>query len=412
MSRIRIKNFGPIKEGNVENDGWIDIEKVTVFIGNQGSGKSTVAKLISTFTWLEKVLVRGDLTNDAFSNAKGSFERLLNYHRLGNYFKHSHNKESSIEYEGDAFSTIWDGHYLSSAHEDQKSLGTFSLPQIMYVPAERNFLSYVKSPNELKLSSESLKEFLAEFDNAKENLTEAIELPIDQVQLEYDKAMERLKLRGTDYEIALHEASSGYQSLAPLYLVSKYLAEKATDKIENQDFMTNEERKRFQKETSDIYSNNSLTDEQKRAAVSALAMKFNKTSFINIVEEPEQNLYPASQRQMLNSLLEFNNITAANKLIMTTHSPYIINYLSIAVQASELKEKLTNKNELAKLNKIVPLKASLAASDLVIYQLNTDGSIQKLADYDGIPSDENYLNKSLAQGNDLFDQLLEIEQGL
>ena len=52
MGKIKIKNFGPIKEGYQDNDGWIDIKKVTVFIGNQGSGKSTVAKLISTFVWI------------------------------------------------------------------------------------------------------------------------------------------------------------------------------------------------------------------------------------------------------------------------------------------------------------------------------------------------------------------------
>lgn len=42
MSRIKIKNFGPLKETVSAMDGWIDIEKVTVFTGNQGSGKSTV----------------------------------------------------------------------------------------------------------------------------------------------------------------------------------------------------------------------------------------------------------------------------------------------------------------------------------------------------------------------------------
>ena len=61
MSKIKIRNFGPIKEGYQENGGWIDIKKVTIFIGNQGSGKSTVAKLISTFMWLEKALIRGDI---------------------------------------------------------------------------------------------------------------------------------------------------------------------------------------------------------------------------------------------------------------------------------------------------------------------------------------------------------------
>ncbi|MCA1764448.1 MAG: ATP-binding protein, partial [Flavobacteriales bacterium] len=107
MSRIRIRNFGPIKEGNIENDGWIDIKKVTLFIGNQGSGKSTVAKLISTFTWLEKALVRGDYSENDFSTKKSSFESLLNFHRLGNYYNYSHNKKISIEYEGDVYALKW-----------------------------------------------------------------------------------------------------------------------------------------------------------------------------------------------------------------------------------------------------------------------------------------------------------------
>ena len=36
---------------------------------------------------------------------------------------------------------------------------------------------------------------------------------------------------------------------------------------------------------------------------------------MNIVEEPEQNLFPSSQRLLLNSLLSFNN--GNNMLIMT-----------------------------------------------------------------------------------------------
>jgi predicted ATPase len=40
MSKIKIKNFGPIKEGYLENDGWLEVKKATMFIGNQGSGKS------------------------------------------------------------------------------------------------------------------------------------------------------------------------------------------------------------------------------------------------------------------------------------------------------------------------------------------------------------------------------------
>jgi hypothetical protein len=39
-----------------------------------------------------------------------------------------------------------------------------------------------------------------------------------------------------------------------------------------------------------------------------------------------------------------------------------------------------------------------------------NGTIEKLTDYEGIPSDKNYLNQSLAEGSYLFDSLLEIEQ--
>jgi predicted ATPase len=39
MSKIKIKNFGPIKDGLDVNSGFIEIKKITVFIGNQATGK-------------------------------------------------------------------------------------------------------------------------------------------------------------------------------------------------------------------------------------------------------------------------------------------------------------------------------------------------------------------------------------
>jgi hypothetical protein len=38
-----------------------------------------------------------------------------------------------------------------------------------------------------------------------------------------------------------------------------------------------------------------------------------------------------------------------------------------------------------------------------------DGSIKTLSTYKGLPSDDNFLNQILAEGNDLFANLLEIE---
>jgi hypothetical protein len=45
-----------------------------------------------------------------------------------------------------------------------------------------------------------------------------------------------------------------------------------------------------------------------------------------------------------------------------------------------------------------------------IYQLDDFGGIKKLPDYKGLPSDENYLNDFLAESNDQFINLMEIEE--
>lgn len=53
------------------------------------------------------------------------------------------------------------------------------------------------------------------------------------------------------------------------------------------------------------------------------------------------------------------------------------------------------------------------AEKVVIYELDEQtGTIHKLPSLNGIPSDDNYLNKMLAEGNRIFDELLEIEQKL
>ena len=415
MSRIKIKNFGPVREGGQTNDGWIDIKKVTVFIGNQGSGKSTVAKLISTFMWIEKALVRGDYDKKWFERKNNLKNQYLNYHRLENYLKNSGVDKTVIEYEGDAFSIVYrnDSLVIKEVHNEE-----YLLPQIMYVPAERNFITYVKTPRELKISSESLKEFLTEFDNAKNEIKGLIHLPINNIDIEYDKLNDTLNLEGEGYRVKLTEASSGFQSLVPLFLVSGYLANSVRRQSEtNKETMSSEEMQRFKKGVEDIWNNNNLTDEQKRVALSVLSAKFNKTAFINIVEEPEQNPFPSSQWQMLQSLLKYNSMNKGNKLIMTTHSPYIINYLSIAIQGEYLESKIKKSSQrdklLSNLYNLIPQESLISADEVVVYQLDEkDGSIIKLETIEGIPSDKNYLNQTLEESNLLFDSLLEIEQEL
>ena len=397
MSSIIIQHFGAIKKCNTP----IEIKKVTFFIGNQGSGKSTIAKLIATFMWIEKALVRGDYNKKWFERKNRFKNTFLPYHRIENYLK----KDTFIQYEGEAYIITYENEFLKL---EEKKNNNYSLPQIMYVPSERNFIAYVKSPKELKLSSEALKEFLTEFDNSKE-IVKNLSLPINKAMLDYDKLNDTLNLKGEDYKIKLTEASSGFQSFAPIYMVSNYLVNTIKKDSGIKVSMSGEEINRFRKEIEQLYKDKHLSDEQKRIAISVLPQKFNKTSFVNIVEEPEQNLFPTSQRDMLYSLLKINNEIADNKLIITTHSPYLVNYVSVAVEAGKLKQGATAEKK-EQLNAIVPISSAISADDLAIYQLNEkEGSVELLDSYEGIPSDENFLNNEIGRTNELFADLLDLQ---
>ena len=135
---------------------------------------------------------------------------------------------------------------------------------------------------------------------------------------------------------------------------------------------------------------------------------------MNIVEEPEQNLYPESQWSVLLHLLELNNYSDGTSLLMTTHSPYILHFLSLAIQGKHLEQLIgdTSQSEsaLLKLDAIVSRKSLVAGADVRVYQFSSTGEITRLGDYDGIPSDDNMLNGKLKWVNDRFDALLEIEQ--
>ncbi|MDR0657764.1 MAG: ATP-binding protein [Mediterranea sp.] len=412
MSRIKIKNFGPIKEGLPDNEGWIDIKKVTVFIGNQGSGKSSIAKLISTFSWIEKVLTRGDFSVKEFT-ARSFKNKYCEYHRISNYFI---KEQTEIHYEGDSYNFTYtaEGNFIIEKAEN--GLNGYPLPQIMYVPAERNFISMMNLPSLIKELPESLVTFLSEYDKAKENIDDHYRLPINGAQLKYNRQSKVITIIGDDYDIKLQEASSGFQSLVPLYIVSDYLHGSVEKQAENSTKMSSDETRRFEEGVRSIWDDNTLSDAQRRAALSALSSRFNKSAFINIVEEPEQNLFPSSQEDIMRSLLEFNNSLDANKLIITTHSPYLTNFLTVAVKAGILKEEIENKKDeglLAELDDVFSLNAAVNKDDIAIYELEEKhGTVELLKTTRGLPADDNFLNSMLDDSNELFAELLGIQQKL
>lgn len=407
MSRIKIKNFGPIKDGCTDNNGWIDIRKVTLFIGNQGSGKSTVAKLISTLSWLEKAMVKGILRQNEI-DSKLKFEKRLDYLKIKNYLLDN----TEISYQGNAFRFQYKNGVLNVSKNDENG---YLLPKIMYVPAERSFLSVIDRPDKLKDLPAALYTFNDEYDGAKSKFSSGIELPINNMKFIYNKSHKLAYIQGSDdgFNLRLSEASSGFQSTVPLILVTKYLAEgyyseEDISKKEN----SLQEQRQLEKDIKTILDDKTLTADVRLALLRQLSEKRKPACFINIVEEPELNLFPKSQKEVLFSLLQYANNDEGNKLIMTTHSPYFINYLTLAVKAFNVKQALTDSAAIEKVAAIVPIASTVKPDDLIIYQLDeVSGTISRLESYKGLPSDENYLNDSLGETNELFAQLQQIEKG-
>lgn len=404
MSKIKIKNFGPICGGS-ENNDWIDIKKLTVMIGNQGSGKSTVAKLISTFSWIEKDLFRSGEKTLRFRKQERAFRKYLEYHRINNYLR----ENTEIEYVGEAYRIKYNfGKQLEI--KKTKNYESYLLPKITYFPAERNFVSSIKksSTTSFSLYSASLQEFRETFQEAKEQMKEkeTFALPISNVKIEYNKLNDILYIKGSNYKTQLSESASGFQSLVPMFIVAKYVSK--LPQIEKE--MDDKQRSEFKNSIAKIMDNKNYTEEQKQILLNKLASQFNIKRTINIIEEPEQNLFPTSQQTMLNSLLEFNNDITDNNLIITTHSPYIISYLTLAIQAKELEIKTTNNDIKNDIYEIVPKKSLISSEDVVIYELDEEsGTIKKLQQYYGIPSDDNYLNSELGRINFLFSKLIDLE---
>lgn len=406
MSSIKIKNFGPIKEGYTDNNGFLPIDKLMIFIGGQGSGKSSIVKLISTLTWLEKALVKGTiLINDVVENDAFRI-KWCEFQSIQNYF----NPHSFIEYKGKYIHFKYD---LGKAEILITENAVYEQPKITYIPAERNFLSVLEDLENIKGLPKSLSWTLAEFIKARRSLIKTHPIYINDIEFEYDDTTKLSYISGKGFDkLKLAEASSGIQSVVPLVVVLSYLEgfinNKTSQDINNLSFAENERfnslLKEIDKETISV-----LSEHSKR--IEGLNKMFFPQNLFSIIEEIEQNLFPESQKNLLFKSLEFNNDKEDNHLIITTHSPYIIAYTSLAMKAFKVKENINERPDfLKRLEDIVPIKSCVNPDKTGIYQIDNKGVIVSIKSERGQILDNNFLNTSLEDTNDLFNDLLDIAE--
>lgn len=363
--QLIVKSFGPVKDLD------ITFKKVTLFIGDQGTGKSCVAKLFSMFKWLEKVLIQKKYKRNYFEQYNRFLTKLCSYHRIDSFI----HVDSYLRFESNLYDFVYsDGSFRIHDKNEDASLFRAShqndagLSKIMYVPAERSIVSVAENKTKLlKELPDSSETFSDEFVNAKKFFKSGYELPFEGLHFEYDSLNEVGWISDGDYKVRLINASSGIQSSLPMCMVSEYLSKMIADREEVK--LSKEEKDKLEKRVAEIMQDNAISDSIKDMMIRQLSSANRYDRFINIVEEPELNLFPQSQMEVLRSLVAINSSSEQNMLVLTSHSPYSLAILNMLIMGEKVYQK-ANEYDKAVIENILPHRYHLDEHDVAAYRLS------------------------------------------
>ena len=388
MCKLRIKNFGPIRDGCTDlPDGFFPIGALTIFVGNQGAGKSTIAKLFASFVWLEKALIIGKLSKKEVET-QAFIKYLLSYHKIYSFLY----DDSIIEYRSE--------YYYIQIREKRIKIKViheteFNRPQIQYIPSERNLVAVIDRFAQLPLLPDSMREFLYVYDEVINNafFNDYI-LPIENLNIRYNKRRNKIELYSDDYHVYLNEAASGFQSAVPLYMITKYF----TDVIQRQGYEY--KFKNLLEEKAIITEYNRLNNNS--ISFHDFFLRKLNTCFYNIVEEPEQNLFPNSQKNIVLFLIECMNSNKNNKLVLTTHSPYVLETINNSIYAESLQRQGKNAEIL------VPKKHQISYDSVFAYVVK-NGEIKSINDSEINQINPNEIDVCSQEINNIYESLTELE---
>ena len=354
--RLIVKSFGPVKDLDVI------FKKVTLFIGDQGTGKSCVAKLFSMFKWTEKVLSQKKYKLSYFEQYNRFQKMLCKYHRIESFV----NESSYIKFEGDLYDFLYENGNFSVTDRNHEIKG---ISKVMYVPAERSIVSVAENKSKLlKELPDSSETFSDEFVNAKKFFQNGYNLPFEGLRFEYDSLNDAGWIHGVDYKVRLINASSGIQSSLPMCIVSEYLSSKISDKEEVK--LSKEEKDKLEKRVAEIMLNEEYSDSIKDMMIRQLSYANRYNQLINIVEEPELNLFPRSQMEVLFSLISNNASAEENMLVFTTHSPYSLAIINTMIMGAKAYANATEEQR-GQIEAILPVKYQINENEIAAYRLSS-----------------------------------------
>lgn len=337
MKKLTIRNLGPLKEVSIE------LGRVNLIIGLESSGKSCILKTACHCSWVEK---RIEIMQEVGEFSEGSWflDSLEKYYNMHDFV----DSDTYIEYESSFMRFAFDNNTKLFNFKWKAHRWDFRRPKISYVPSDRNLVAAISDWRNLPLG-QNLIDFMRDWDIARKEMKHVENILNIGMSYSYDSSIDVDRvILSSGRRIYLSDSSSGVQSLFPLFIHLGYLFKGHfwRQSGNNQSFKHQEEHRRLvnilASHMSDDEMVNSLTEgrvvkmegnsyyfseNHSAERFEALASRYLYTDHNEIfLEEPENNLFPPTQCQLVNWLLEC--ITKNKKkdiLFVATHSPYVLN---------------------------------------------------------------------------------------
>lgn len=303
MRHLIIKNFGPIHNAELE------LGQVNVIIGLQSSGKSCVLKTACYCAWVEKRLELAQKPN-GFGTGSGFIDIMTNYYKMKGYV-HS---DTYIEYETNHLRFSYDHTKQLFEMQWKSDRWNWLRPKVSYVPADRNLVTAIPGWSSLSLDGNML-DFMSDWDRARHFVRHEKDILGTGISYEYDEASNTdTIITPTNQRLELTSSSSGLQSLIPQFVHLDYL---------------------FEGQFRD--GNKSISYEKKVELENLFSLIQNEDIFRRFVEtdhsevfleEPEDNLFPPTQFQLMDWILEMMaDQKHRNFIFIATHSPYVLSHV-------------------------------------------------------------------------------------
>ena len=378
---IIIKNFGPLKEVEID-----DIKPLTVFIGKSAGGKSIIMKVIVLMRYIYKMVnIRSYLKNAKITRSpfKLRFNSLL-HDGLKGMITAQTEIYYTVEINGNKYSLKYTNRGLQSdINIPDKDLIFF---KEAYVSGMRSLIP-IWASKAVSVKGENLGFFFHETFNDFNDATDVIKeqkLEYLNLKMKVRKSGNRPKLftieslQNDAVPIELRYASSGIQTSAPLVAIVHYFAQEFSFKDAFQRSVLNY-----------LYKQDLLT----KFTLGINRNKLGKYVHIHI-EEVELSLAPEDQRAFMSNLVEevFHKNKKDRKLglMVSTHSPYIVNHLNVLLRAGYFEKARENYPFLEK-------------DDIAVYRVN-EGKIISLMATDNDTGE--YVIKALDM-SDTMERILE-----